>query len=62
LFDQFEVFDSHLHIIDSRFRYSKYGYLPVEFTYQDYLARTSSYKLCGGAIVSGSFQAFDQVI
>ena len=34
--------------------------MPDEFTYKDYLSRTTAYKLCGGAIVSGSFQAFDQ--
>lgn len=34
--------------------------MPEEFTYKDYLEITSAYERCGGAIVSGSFQAFDQ--
>ncbi len=54
-------FDSHLHIIDSRFPLvPNNGYLPDVFTCDDYLARTSGHQLAGGAIVSGSFQAFDQ--
>lgn len=34
--------------------------MPDEFTGEDYLAETADYDICGGAIVSGSFQAFDQ--
>jgi predicted TIM-barrel fold metal-dependent hydrolase len=59
--NQFSVFDSHFHIIDHRFSLvPNQGYLPNEFSTQDYLARTKHYKITGGAIVSGSFQAFDQ--
>jgi predicted TIM-barrel fold metal-dependent hydrolase len=36
------------------------GFLPAEFTCDDYLDRMKAYRLNGGAIVSGSFQAFDQ--
>lgn len=36
------------------------GYMPDTFTQNDYLSRMSPYNLCGGAIVSGSFQACDQ--
>ncbi len=55
------VFDSHFHIIDSRFPLvSNQGYLPDSFTCHDYLAQMDSLQLKGGAIVSGSFQAFDQ--
>jgi predicted TIM-barrel fold metal-dependent hydrolase len=55
------VFDSHFHIIDKRFPLvPNQGYLPPEFTSGDYLERTSGMTLQGGAIVSGSFQAFDQ--
>ncbi|MFT5708959.1 MAG: putative TIM-barrel fold metal-dependent hydrolase, partial [Oceanospirillaceae bacterium] len=36
------------------------GYLPEPFTYSDYLHKTAAYNICGGAIVSGSFQGFDQ--
>lgn len=58
---QYALFDSHLHIIDRRFPLlANQGYLPDVFTAQDYLKRTADYRLIGGAIVSGSFQAFDQ--
>ncbi|WP_243688402.1 amidohydrolase family protein [Geotalea toluenoxydans] len=30
------------------------------FTCEDYLARMKGYRLAGGAVVSGSFQAYDQ--
>ena len=61
MLNQFPLFDSHFHIIDKRFPLTpNKGYLPDEFRCEDYLARTSDYDLCGGAIVSGSFQAFDQ--
>ena len=59
--NQFKLFDSHFHVIDGRFPLvPNKGYIPEEFTCEDYLERTSTYDLCGGAIVSGSFQAFDQ--
>ncbi|MHA7815026.1 MAG: amidohydrolase family protein [Pseudohaliea sp.] len=55
------LFDSHLHIIDPRFPVvENAGYLPPSFTVPDYLARTAAWPLVGGAVVSGSFQAFDQ--
>jgi predicted TIM-barrel fold metal-dependent hydrolase len=55
------VFDSHFHIIDRRFPLiANDGYLPGDFTCADYLQRTASLPLAGGAIVSGSFQALDQ--
>ncbi|MCM0080017.1 amidohydrolase family protein [Geomonas sp. Red32] len=55
------VFDSHFHIIDRRFPLTpNQGYLPDDFTCEQYLARTSSFNLKGGAVVSGSFQALDQ--
>lgn len=61
MLDDFEVFDSHFHIIDKRFPIvPNHGYEPNKFTCDDYLKRMAAYKLCGGAIVSGSFQAFDQ--
>lgn len=34
--------------------------MPEAFTSEDYLARVKAIDLCGGAVVSGSFQAFDQ--
>ncbi|BCG45954.1 amidohydrolase 2 [Citrifermentans bremense] len=55
------VFDSHFHIVDRRFPLvPNQGYLPDDFACGDYLARTDGMALCGGAIVSGSFQAMDQ--
>lgn len=58
---QFKVFDSHFHIIDRRFPLvPNNGYLPDDFPCENYLARLAGYDLTGGAIVSGSFQAFDQ--
>jgi predicted TIM-barrel fold metal-dependent hydrolase len=55
------LFDSHLHIIDKRFPLTaNNGYLPNAFACADYLASLSNYELRGGAIVSGSFQGFDQ--
>lgn len=56
-----EVFDCHFHIIDQRFPLlPNNGYLPEDYSCADYLERMRRYKLVGGAIVSGSFQAFDQ--
>ena len=56
-----KFFDAHLHIIDPRFPLvANQGYLPEEFTCRDYLARVGTDNLVGGAVVSGSFQAFDQ--
>ncbi len=55
------LFDSHFHIIDPRFPLTpNNGYLPDTFTCEDYLQHMQDYDLRGGAIVSGSFQAFDQ--
>lgn len=56
-----KVFDAHMHIIDKRFPLTvNQGFLPDEFTCRDYLDRLSSCNLVGGAVVSGSFQGFDQ--
>lgn len=55
------IFDSHLHIIDPRFPLAaNQGYLPEPFTAEQYLAASKPLGICGGAIVSGSFQQFDQ--
>lgn len=57
----FKLFDSHFHIIDQRFPLERNnGYLPEPFTCDTYKDRLKEYNLVGGAIVSGSFQAFDQ--
>jgi predicted TIM-barrel fold metal-dependent hydrolase len=55
------VFDAHLHIIDPDFPLqANNGYLPTPFTVEDYRARVSGLGVAGGAVVSGSFQGFDQ--
>lgn len=55
------VFDAHLHIIDPRFALvANQGYLPPAFTSSDYRAQVAPLGVVGGAIVSGSFQGFDQ--
>jgi len=36
------------------------GFMPDAFTAEDYLKRVQAVDLCGGAVVSGSFQEFDQ--
>ena len=61
MLNQFKLFDAHLHIIDSRFPLTEnQGYLPECFNAQDYLLRMHEYDLCGGVVVSASFQSFDQ--
>lgn len=57
------LFDAHLHIIDPRFPLvPNRDYLPDFFTCDDYRKRIASLelKIAGGAVVSGSFQQFDQ--
>ena len=57
----YALFDAHFHIIDPRFPLvPNRGYLPERYTTSDYLERMEDYDLRGGAVVSGSFQAFDQ--
>lgn len=56
-----KIFDSHLHIIDPKFPLrANNGYLPPTFTVPDYQTQTKGYPFVGGAVVSGSFQGFDQ--
>ena len=55
------VFDAHLHIIDKQFPlWPNNGFTPDEFTCADYLARVCALNIRGGAVVSGSFQCYDQ--
>lgn len=55
------LFDAHFHIIDPRFPLvPNNGYLPEAFTVADYRVRVDPLDVTGGAVVSGSFQAFDQ--
>ena len=56
-----KVFDSHFHIINPEFPlFENNGYLPPNFTIEDYQKKTQDLGIVGGAIVSGSFQKFDQ--
>jgi len=55
------IFDTHLHIIDPRFPLiENQGFLPEPFTCKDYLDKVQDLKVEGGAVVSGSFQGYDQ--
>ena len=55
------IFDSHLHIIDPAYPLvENQGYLPETFSVADYRRRTAAFNIQGGAVVSGSFQGFDQ--
>jgi predicted TIM-barrel fold metal-dependent hydrolase len=55
------IFDAHMHIIDPRYPLvANDGYLPNEFTTQDYLTRVANLPVVAGTVVSGSFQGFDQ--
>ncbi|MGE5753734.1 MAG: amidohydrolase family protein [Deltaproteobacteria bacterium] len=55
------IFDAHLHIIDPSFPLApNRGYLPDAFTADDYLGIARPLGIAAGAVVSGSFQAFDQ--
>ncbi len=56
-----KLFDSHFHIIDYDFPAKENnGYMPPSFKVNDYLNYTQQLNVVGGAIVSGSFQGFDQ--
>ena len=55
------VFDSHFHVVDPRFPLiPNDGYLPDAFDVQAYRHATTHLEVTGGAVVSGSFQGFDQ--
>ncbi len=55
------IFDAHFHIIDFNFPIiENQGYLPPNFVAEDYQNETADLNVLGGAIVSGSFQGFDQ--
>lgn len=56
-----KIFDSHFHIIDPKFPLvANNGYLPPQFTVDNYRKKVEDFGIVGGAIVSGSFQKFDQ--
>ena len=55
------IFDAHCHIIDSAYPLiANEGYVPDFFSADDYLARATPLGIVGGAVVSGSFQGYDQ--
>jgi len=55
-------FDGHFHVIDARFPLiPNRGYLPPLFPLEAYRARTARFRVLGGAVVSASFQGFDQL-
>ena len=56
------IFDAHLHIIDPAFGLVETGtaYRPPSFGVEDYRAAVSKLGVVGGAVVSASFQGFDQ--
>jgi predicted TIM-barrel fold metal-dependent hydrolase len=55
------IFDAHFHVIDARFPLvPNQGFLPEPFTVTDYRDRVAGLDVVGGAVVSGSFQAYDQ--
>jgi predicted TIM-barrel fold metal-dependent hydrolase len=57
----FCFFDSHFHIIDPRFPLvANNNFLPSWFTVNQYHERLKKFNVLGGAVVSGSFQGFDQ--
>ncbi len=57
----FKLFDAHFHIIDPKFPcIPNNAYLPPPFTVKDYVERTKGLNVKGGAVISGSFQGFDQ--
>ncbi len=55
------IFDAHLHIIDPAYPLvANQGYVPPPYTVDDYLVAVQPLGIAGGAVVSGSFQGFDQ--
>jgi len=56
-----KIFDAHFHIIDFDFPIvENQGYMPPSYVVSDYQNETVDLNIQGGAIVSGSFQGFDQ--
>lgn len=55
------IFDAHFHIIDYLFPIiESQGYMPPSYDAAAYSEETKDLAIKGGAIVSGSFQGFDQ--
>ena len=57
----YKLFDSHFHIIEKGFPLIvNQGFLPDNFSAEDYKKRLANYDVAGGVVVSGSFQGLDQ--
>jgi predicted TIM-barrel fold metal-dependent hydrolase len=55
------IFDSHFHIIDPKYKLiANEGYVPPPYPLSAYLAAARPLGVTAGAVVSGSFQGFDQ--
>ncbi|HTQ01206.1 MAG TPA: amidohydrolase family protein [Casimicrobiaceae bacterium] len=55
------IFDAHFHIVDPRFPLVRSdGFLPEPYTCAMYREAAAPLGIAGGAVVSGSLQAFDQ--
>ncbi len=58
---EYTVFDAHFHIIDHAFPVvENNGFLPDQSDVAAYQGHADRLKVVGGAVVSGSFQEFDQ--
>lgn len=56
-----KIFDAHFHIIDFNYEVKENnGYMPPSYLTEDYQEETQDMNIAGGAIVSGSFQGFNQ--
>jgi Predicted metal-dependent hydrolase of the TIM-barrel fold len=56
-----KLFDAHFHVIDPAFPLvANQGFLPPAFRVEDYRHAVSALEVVGGAVVSASFQGFDQ--
>lgn len=56
-----KIFDAHFHIIDYDYPIQEnQGYYPPNFQLKEYRKSAGAFDIFGGAIVSGSFQGFDQ--
>lgn len=55
-----KMFDSHLHIINSNYPLiENNGFLPEDFTTDQYLSEMEAINLVGGVVVAGSFQGYN---
>jgi predicted TIM-barrel fold metal-dependent hydrolase len=55
------IFDAHFHVIDDRFPLQpNAGFLPEPYPVAAYRAAAEPLGVVGGAVVAGSFQAFDR--